>query len=217
MPVTRLTIIETTELEGDPEAWLASLREDEEAREDLLERALAHATRMFAARRLAAADPAVPDATREAALAVRLGFGNGDELVDGRYEQAIEPPRGGGRRSKAEALRPQERMAALISGRQRVLICEELLLRARADLDAGRGREATLQVRVALEALLAESDTLRTPAQEEDLSLLDGSRKATGEAANEALRGDLSTERMVEVTETVAVCERVLRRKAARG
>ena len=34
--------------------------------------------------------------------------------------------------------------------------CEPLLLRARADLDAGRRREAALQLRVGLEALLAE-------------------------------------------------------------
>lgn len=46
---------------------------------------------------------------------------------------------------------------------------------------------------------------------------LDGRRKITGEAANEALQGPLRTERVAEVAETLAVCERVLRRRAAHG
>ena len=51
---------------------------------------------------------------------------------------------------------PEERFAALLGGRESPLAAEELVLRARADLDAGRPREAALQARVALEALLAE-------------------------------------------------------------
>ena len=39
---------------------------------------------------------------------------------------------------------------------ERIDACETLLLRARADLDAGRRREAALQLRVGLEALLVE-------------------------------------------------------------
>ena len=39
--------------------------------------------------------------------------------------------------------------------------CETLLLRARADLDAGRRREAALQLRVGLEALLVELEEAR--------------------------------------------------------
>ena len=51
---------------------------------------------------------------------------------------------------------PEERYAAILGGRDRGLAGEELVLRARMDLDAGRVREAALQARVALEALLAE-------------------------------------------------------------
>ena len=47
-----------------------------------------------------------------------------------------------------------------------VAACELLVLRARADLDAGRGREAALQLRVGLEALLAEREALRAPGQD---------------------------------------------------
>jgi hypothetical protein len=146
-----------------------------------------------------------------------VGYGDGDDLVDGRFGDALSLPRDAGRRSRAAALRPQERMAALLGGRERALVCEELILRARADLDAGRVREAALQIRVGLEALLAERGALEAPGQDPDLAELDGRRQVTGQAANEALRDELSAERATEVTETVAVCERVLRRRAAYG
>jgi hypothetical protein len=217
VPVTELTVIEVEAIEGDREEWLDSLRANADARDELIERALGHAARALAARRLATADAAIPDPNLDAAIAVRVGYGDGDSLVDGRYEAAIDVPREAGRRSRAAALRPQERMAALLGGRERALVCEELVLRARADLDADRTREATMQIRVGLEAMLAERDRLAQPGQDADLAELDGRRQATGQAANEALRGDLGAERRAEVGETIAICERVLRRRAAHG
>jgi hypothetical protein len=91
------------------------------------------------------------------------------------------------------------------------------VIRARADLDAGRIREAALQLRVGLEALLAERDALTAPDQDEDLASLDQRRSITGSAANEALAGELSEERAAEVSETLRIAERVLRRKRALG
>jgi len=91
------------------------------------------------------------------------------------------------------------------------------LIRARSDVSGRRIREAALQVRVGLEALLSEHEKLRAPGQGDDLSALDGRRKATGAAANDALRGPLTPEREAEVTETLLICERVLRRRAAHG
>ena len=55
---------------------------------------------------------------------------------------------------------PDERFAALLGGREAALACEELVLRARADADAGRDREAALQARIALESLLSEMEKL---------------------------------------------------------
>ena len=52
---------------------------------------------------------------------------------------------------------PEQRFAALVGARERAGVAEDLVLRARLDLDAGHLREAALQARVALEALLAES------------------------------------------------------------
>ena len=217
VPVTELTVIDTEPVPDEPEAWLDSLRADEERRDELVEEALAHVARALAARRIASADPAIPDPTLDAMLAIRVGYGEGDALVDGRYEEALEVPRDVGRRGRAAALRPQERMAALLGARERPLVCEELILRARADLDGGRVREATMQIRVGLEAMLAEREALHAPGQDKDFGELDGRRTITGDAANEALRGDLSPERAAEIAETVAVCERVLRRRAAHG
>ena len=82
---------------------------------------------------------------------------------------------------------PEERFAALLGGHASPLAAEELVLRARADVDAGRMREAALQARVALEALLAELDP---PASED----LERERPPVAEAANLALRGDLTPE-----------------------
>ena len=217
VPLTELTVIETRPIEGDAGRWLEDLRDDEERRDELVERALVHVARALAARRVATKDPAIADPTLDATVGIRIGHGDGDELVDGRFADALDLPREAGPRSRAAALRPQERMAALLGGRERALVCEELILRARADLDAGRVREATLQIRVGLEALLAEREALDAPGQDPDLGELDGRRQAIGQAANEALRGEPSAERAAEVAESVAICERVLRRRAAYG
>ena len=217
VPITELTVIEAREINGDAEAWLGGLRGDDELRDALVDRALARVAQALAARRVATADPSVADPTLDAAIGARFGYGESDALVEGRYEKAFELPRAAGRRSRAAALRPQERMAALLGGRTRALVCEELTLRARADLDSGRVREAALQVRVGLEAMLAERGQLDAPGQGPDLELLDERRRITGQAANEALGGELSAERRAEVAETLAVCERVLRRQTVHG
>jgi hypothetical protein len=57
---------------------------------------------------------------------------------------------------RAAVLRPQERFAALLGARERALLCEELALRARLDLDQGRLVHATLELEQAYTAALAE-------------------------------------------------------------
>ena len=111
-------------------------------------------------------------------------------------------------------MRPQERLAAVLGGRERVDACETLLLRARADLDAGRRREAALQLRIALEAMLVElAGALSDPGHTEDMATLESRRSDAGEAANLALRGDLDDETEHSVQELVEIAERVLRRR----
>jgi hypothetical protein len=108
---------------------------------------------------------------------------------------------------------PEERFAALVGGREQVLACEELVLRARADLDSGRLREAALQARVALEGLLAEMPDIpgeRRPALEAD-------RELVGRAANAALTGDLPTDLARDLAEVVVRMESALRARRLGG
>jgi hypothetical protein len=83
-------------------------------------------------------------------------------------------------------------------------VAEELVLRARVDLDAGRPREAALQARIALEAILA--------AGYEAGGELSTHRRAVGDAANAALHGDLDAELTEAVTTAVEDMRRALRR-----
>jgi hypothetical protein len=218
VPLTSLTAIRPDPL-GDEDAataWLETLRDDRRAMEAVIADALLLINEAVHASRTATLDAHRADIDSEHALAIRIGFGAGDELADGRWEEAIEIPHGE-RRRRAEVLRPQERIAAVLGARERVAACELLLLRARADVDAARTREAALQVRVGLEALLAERSAFATSGQQQDLAALDERRTITGEAANEALLDELSEGRTTEVVETLKLCERVLRRKRALG
>jgi len=178
---------------------------------DLLNRAL-HA---YAA---AGADPHWAELSVDRATSVRVGHGSGKEVASGRFSQAREVDVGGTagsrRRERDEQLRPQERLAAVLGGREQVDACETLLLRTRADLDGGRLREAALQLRVTLEAMLVELDgALADPGHEEDMAELRLRRSQAGEAANAALRGELPLDDERNVAELTAICERVLRRR----
>lgn len=217
MPVTRLMVVISTEIDGDAEAWLKRMNDADDERDELVDRALECVRRAVSARRVSSGDAALADPSLESCLAIRLGYGVGDELVEGSWADAVDLPPSAGRSSRSEALRPQERLSALLSGRTQPLACEELLVRARSDLDARRGRECALQLRVGLEAMLAERAAFTGAGQAEDVAYLDGRRAQTGEAANEALLGPLSGERLAEVAETLSACERVLRRRAAHG
>lgn len=92
--------------------------------------------------------------------------------------------------------------------------CETLLLRARADLDAGRDREAALQLRVGLEALLVEmKGALADPGHEKDMGVLNERKSEVGNVANAALQGEPSSEQRANVEDLLQICERILRRR----
>jgi hypothetical protein len=178
---------------------------------DLLNRAL-HA------QAVASADPSGGALGAERAVTVRVGYGSGEEVAAGRFTTArevdVRTVGGSRRRRREEELRPQERLAAVLGGRERIDACETLILRARADLDAGRFREAALQLRIALEAMLVELDgALADPGHEKDLAGLRERRGEAGEAANEALHRSLDVEHERQVRELTEICERVLRRR----
>jgi hypothetical protein len=106
--------------------------------------------------RAATADPQVRELRREQAVVVRVGYGEGDQVSEGRWVKAVELPAVTARPRREAALRPQERLGALLGGRDAVLACEELALRARQDVDAGRRREAALQLDAALSVAVPE-------------------------------------------------------------
>jgi hypothetical protein len=216
VPITRLTVIPARTLEAtELETELAALRADPAATEEAVAEGLREVNRVVRAHRIASQDPYGHEIGRLTPVAVRVGVGTGAELADGKWTEAFTVPAPERPRRRAETLRPQERLAELLSGREPIDVCETLLLRARADLDQHRPREAVLQLQQGLAALLAELPDRAGPGQEEDLARLRERRESVGEAAAAALDGNPSAEQVDEAAETLRVCERVLRRRQA--
>lgn len=201
VPTTRVTVVRPEPFASREEAdsWLAPLRRDDKAAEAELDSALRVLNRSRAAQRAAAGDPYAGDVSASHALACRLGYGSGDEVAEGRFADAIELPLVGAARLRRSMQAPDERFAALLGGREEPLLAEELVLRARADLNAGREREAALEARIALEALVAELGE-RAPVDQ---------RERIAAAANAALEGRAPA----EVGEAVAAMEAAIRRR----
>lgn len=221
LALTRATAIRAfARFEAEEEAarWLEEACEAEGAVEVLVDEALELLNRALHAQALASADPTSrSELGAEGAERILIGFGSGEEAAAGRFREGRQvdiAPRSARRRRREEELRPQERVAAILGGRERADACETLLLRARADLDAGRDREAALQLRVGLEALLVElKGALADPGHEEDMATLTTRRNEAGGAANAALRDELSEEQRRQVEELLKISERVLRRR----
>ncbi len=221
LALTRVTAVRAFEEFSDEHAgrrWLDEATEAEDKVEVLAEEGIGLLNRALHANGAASGDPHSYELALERAATVRLGYGSGEELANGRFTEAREVDVRAGtrsrRRQRAEELRPQRRVAAVLGGREQIDACETLLLRGRADLDAGRTREAALQLRIGLEALLLElSGALTDPGHEEDMAMLESRRSEAGTAANMALRGDLDAEQEQSVRELTEICERVLRRR----
>jgi hypothetical protein len=202
VPTSRATVVSVAPLSSPP-SWLADLDLDAEVAS-----ALSVLNRALRAHRAATADPYVAEVSRERALVVRVGYGSGDEVADGRFGEAVELPRFTGARVKRSMEAPEERFAALLGGREEIHPAEELVLRARADLNAGRPAEAALQCRVAIEALLALVKDNTELAQH---------REAVAAAANEALRGPIAAGSAAALEDAVTAMERALKRRRLGG
>lgn len=216
VPVTRLTVIPAQTVDADEAAGeLNALRADSAATEEVILDGLREVNRVVRAHRIASQDPYGHEIGRLTPIAVRVGFGTGTELADGRWTEALDVPPPERRQRRADALRPQERLAELLAGREPIDVCETLLLRARADIDQRRPREAALQLSPGLDALLAELPDRAGPGQEEDLETLRGRREQIAAIAGAALHEDPSAEQAEQLVDTLRVCERVLRRRQA--
>ena len=154
VPSTRATVIDPVSVAAERQArtWLAQLDAEQEARV-----AAMAVNRLLFAHRLATADPHVRELSPAQALSVRAGWGEGEQVAYGQWSHARELRWGEHRRRRrATVLRPQERLAALLGAREQALLCEELALRARLDLDQGRPLHAALELEQAYAAALAE-------------------------------------------------------------
>lgn len=214
---SRATLVDAAALDGyeAAAAWLADADLDA-----LAASALVRLNRVLHAHRVAAADPYAREVARSQALVVRVGFGSGERVADGGWERARELPRPSpaSLRPRASALRPQERLAALLAARDVALACEELTLRVRADAAAERWREAALGLRIAFEAALAELEPWREMAGlAERLGQLREHRPAVGAVANAALQGGLQDEQIELIRTVLGRIEAALRARVADG
>jgi hypothetical protein len=199
---------------SDAARWLESAA-DPEAAERLVEEALFIINRALHAQGVSAHDAYTHEVSRAQAVATRIGYGEGEEVAEGLWSEARELLPGRPRRGRADSLQPQERVAAVLGGRARVAACETLVLRARLDLDQRRPREAALQLRAGLEALLAELRGGATARQAEDLAALEARRSGVERAARSALQDELDADGEAAVRESLEIAERVLRRRSA--
>jgi hypothetical protein len=186
----RATVIDPVSLsaENQARAWLAELDRDRD-----VQTAVDVLNRVIHSHRIAAADPYIHEVSPAQALVIRAGWGVGEQVADGRWLHARALPSAAraqrhtgslGRRGRdrSSALRPQERLAALLGARDATLLCEESALRARQDLDRGRLAHAALELEHAyalavqelggehrqdLAIRVAELEQLRTGVQEQ--------------------------------------------------
>ncbi len=153
---TRATIVDAVPVgvERQARAWLSDIDPERD-----VPVAFAALNRLLHARRIAAADPYLREVSPSQALAIRAGFGDGERVADGEWVHAVELPWTRVEvklRRRGAALRPDERLARLLAVRERPLVCEELALRARLDLDQGRLAHAAIELDRALVAAFGE-------------------------------------------------------------
>lgn len=220
LPATRATAVRADQLEDDAaaEAWLGEITRDPEARDAFVAEALILLNAALHAQRAATLDPYINDLGSHDPVATRVGYGDGEELAAGQWTKAVDAPPDPGRRvRRTDALRPQERLAAVLGGRERIGASETLVLRARLDVDAGRWREAALQLEPAARALLAEIGPDAPEDQLEDLDAISGGSSGLDALAQRALDGPLRAEETRSLVDLLELCERVLRRRQILG
>lgn len=192
----RATIVDPVSLsaERQAQAWLSELDPERE-----VSGAFAVLNRVLHAQRVASADPYAREVSPEQALTLRVGWGEGEQVADGRWLHAVELPWGKPLKRKhrrATTLRVDERLARLLAARERPLQCEEHTLRARLDIDQGRLAHGAAELQLAyatalpelrdesrqdLAIRIAELEQLRGPVAAQARAALPGSSKAPDE------------------------------------
>ncbi|HTR72391.1 MAG TPA: hypothetical protein VMG80_02250 [Solirubrobacteraceae bacterium] len=215
---TRATIVDAVPVavERQARAWLSDVDPERD-----VPVAFAALNRLLHARRIAAADPYLREVSPSQALTIRAGFGDGEQVADGEWVHAVELPWSRVEvklRRRGAALRPDERLARLLAVREQPLVCEELALRARLDLDQGRLVHAAIELDRALAAALGEL----ADEQRADLPLRVSELKSLHRdvaAAAQAALGPGPAEKVAEDTVRHALerLEAALRARSAAG
>jgi hypothetical protein len=163
VPTARATIVDpiSVSAEQQAQAWLDDLDAERDTRA-----AVTVLNRLLHSHRIATADPYVHELSPAQAIVIRAGWGEGEQVAYGRWLHARELPRISSERGRptrrrlikdhTAALRPEERLAELLSTRGVPLLCEDLALRARLDLDQGRLALAAIELERAIAAALPE-------------------------------------------------------------
>jgi len=160
-------------------------------------------------------DPYVRAPGRDELLVARIGFGDGDEVAYGKWSDARELLAATPHQKRSKVLEPQARLAAALGQRTPLLLCEELVVRARTDLDAGRPRTAALQLTVTLDAALSELEPQMATDMDARITELAAQLETVTNAATAALRGALAPAQLESVSFTLGRIEAALRARAA--
>lgn len=214
VPIARATVVDPVSLssEAQAQAWLRELDPEREAHS-----AVSVLNRVLHCQRVAAAQTHTHEVSPAQALAIRAGYGEGEQVADGVWSDARELVLSRKRMlRRSTVLRPQERLALLLSGRERPLLCEELTLRARADLDAGRVALAAIGLERAYASALIE---LAAP-ERADLGQRVGELAQLSLGVEEAATAALAGEREIDealLRQTLERLEAALRARTAPG
>ena len=162
LPLSRVTLVKSTAFDTDQAAaaWLAEVAGDDEMSAGLSAETCRTLNRALQAHRVAAPDAYAADLHPAAAVAVRFGYGTGDEVAEGRWSEAFElaeAKRRGLRSALIDGVGAQERVAAVLGGRDEVGAEESLLLTAELAAAERRNREAAIAAAAAANALAASS------------------------------------------------------------
>jgi hypothetical protein len=214
VPIVRATVVSARAFDDVAAAreWLERCRRTEDARAAAVGGALLVLNHAVRAHRLASGDPYVREVSSEDARAVRLGYGGGEVVAEGRWEEAYALPVQARRTGRRRMLAPQEQLAAILSGRRPALASEDLLLRARLDLDHGRPWQAALQLKAAVEAMRGELGAEGDGVDAESLRAALERAAAAAVAATEAAPGGAGA----GLQEALAEVERIVRRRRHR-
>lgn len=183
LPLSRVTLVKSAPFadEQAARAWLDDVAGDDEMTAGLTAETCRTMNRALQAHRVSAPDAYVADLHPAAAVAVRFGYGSGEEVAEGRWSAAFELPeakRRGLRSALIDGVGAQERIAAVLGGRDAVRPEESLLLTAELAAAERRYAEAAIAAAAAAQTLASGASGGSTEGAAEAVAATSQLRKA---------------------------------------